>query len=386
MKAAVLAAGEGNRLWPLTRRRPKPMLPVANRPLLEYVIEAIADAGIDEIVLVVGYQRDRIQTYFEDGDAWGVDIEYVTQETQLGTGHAVAQLEGHMTEEFLVLNGDRLLEPSLITQVMAAATDDVAATVGITPVEEPQRYGVVSTDGDTLLDIDEKPAGEVASDIINAGVYHLSPRIFEILDLMAATPDGELSLPRAITELATEDTVRAARYRGTWLDVSQLWDLLAINDAVLAREDSPIEGTHHDSAVVGERVCSRPDTRVGRNATVMRGTALGSNVSVGAGAVVTNTIVFDDVTIQPGAVVRDCIIGENATIGANATVGGGRSSLVVDGTVYDDVALGAVIGDRTRVGSGAVIEPGTVIGDGTTVADGVVLAGRIDANSTIVRG
>ena len=107
MKAVILAAGEGRRLDPLTNRRPKPMVPVRNQPLLEYVIEAVSAAGIDEIVLVVGYKRDRIQQHFGDGDDWGVTIEYVVQEKQLGTGHAVLQAEAVIDGDFLVLNGDR---------------------------------------------------------------------------------------------------------------------------------------------------------------------------------------------------------------------------------------------------------------------------------------
>jgi len=386
MKAAILAAGEGRRLWPLTQHRPKPMLPVGNRPLLEYVIEAVAAAGIEEIILVVGYQRSRIQTHFGDGDQWDVDIEYVVQERQLGTGHAVAQLQPHVDdhEEFIVLNGDRLIEQTLVEAVRDAPTD-AAATVGVTRVEDPQRYGVVTTDGDRLLNIEEKPT-QTSSQIINAGVYRLSPTIFEQIEQANRTADGESALTTAISDLAADQPVGVVRYSDTWTDVTQLWDVLSVNDDVLARRECPTTGVQHDTAVVTDRVCTATDSTVGPNATVNRGTSLGTNVSVGAGAVVSNSVVLPDATIEPGAVVADCIVGQNVTIGPNTTVTGGTATVTIEGTQYEDITLGAAIGDNTRIGGGVVIEPGTIIGDSSTVGDGAVIQGQIDSETTVVRG
>jgi len=384
MKAAILAAGEGRRLWPLTHHRPKPMLPVGNRPLLEYVIEAVAAASIDEIILVVGYQRNRIQTHFGDGDQWDVDIEYVVQERQLGTGHAVAQLQPHVDEEFLVLNGDRLIEQTLVEEVRDAPAN-TAATVGVTRVEEPQRYGVVTTDGDRLLNIEEKPT-QTSSQIINAGVYRLSPDIFEQIEQADRTADGESALTTAITDLAVDQPVGVVRYSDTWSDVSQLWDILTVNDDVLARRECPAAGDQHETAVVTDRVCCANDSTVGPNATVNRGTALGSNVSVGTGAIVSNSVVLPDATIEPGAVIADCIVGQNVTVGPNTTITGGTTAVTVEGIEYSNTTLGAAIGDNTQIGGGVVIEPGTIIGDGSTVDDGAVISGLIDAGSTVVRG
>ncbi|MFQ3295471.1 MAG: NDP-sugar pyrophosphorylase family protein, partial [Natrialbaceae archaeon] len=136
MKAVILAAGEGNRLEPLTANRPKPMIPVANKPVLEYVVEAVADAGIQEIVLVVGYERSRIQSHFGDGDDWDVAIEYAVQEKQLGTGHAALQARPHVDEPFLVLNGDRIIDPTAIERVTTACEgSDVEAIATVTSVD-----------------------------------------------------------------------------------------------------------------------------------------------------------------------------------------------------------------------------------------------------------
>ncbi|MCY4732542.1 NTP transferase domain-containing protein [Natronomonas gomsonensis] len=384
MKVAILAAGEGNRLRPLTNRRPKPMLPVANRPILEYVIEAVAEAGIEEIVLIVGYEHDRIQTHFGDGDAWGVDIEYVRQTPQLGTGHAVQQVKAAMDGEFLVCNGDRIIDSKLIERAVADST--AAPAVAVTRVSTPGRYGVVDIDGDHIVGIDEKPEAEPTSEIINAGVYRFSPDVFDAIERTDPAPSGELTLPGTIETLAGETAVTPIRYRGLWMDVSQLWDLLSANDVVLDRHDCPSGGDVDPTAAVAERVCTNRDSAVGPNATLRGGTTLGANVTVEANAVVANSVVMQDATIGAGAVLTDCIVGENATIGANTTVAGGHARVIVEGTVYDDVRLGGVVGDNAEVGGNVTIEAGSVVGDNVEVADSAVIDGRIDPNTVIERG
>jgi glucose-1-phosphate thymidylyltransferase len=384
MKVAILAAGEGNRLRPLTNRRPKPMVPVANRPILEYVVEAVADAGIEEIVLIVGYERDRIQTHFGDGDEWGVDIEYVRQTPQLGTGHAVQQVEAAMDGDFLVCNGDRIIESGLIER--AAAEPTAAPDVAVTRVSTPGRYGVVEIDGDRVVGIDEKPEGEPTSEIINAGVYRFSPDVFEAIKRTDPAPSGETTLPGTIDTLAAETTVTPIRYRGAWMDVSQLWDLLSANDVILDRYDCSSGGDIDPTAAVADRVCTNRDAAVGPNATLRGGTTLGANVTVEANAVVANSVVMQDATIGAGAVITDCIVGENATIGANTTVSGGHARVIVQGTVYDDVRLGGVVGDNAEVGGNVTIEAGSVVGDDVSVADSAVIDGRIDPNTVVERG
>jgi len=157
--AVILAAGEGRRLEPLTNRRPKPMVPVANRPLLEHVVEAVAAAGIDRIALVVGYRQERIRNHFGDGDDWGVTIEYVEQSTQLGTGHAVLQAESVVDGPFVVLNGDRIVDAAVVSQVRDLARDGDHPAMAVTTAEHPREYGVVTLDGDRVTGIDEKPEG-----------------------------------------------------------------------------------------------------------------------------------------------------------------------------------------------------------------------------------
>ena len=361
------------------------MVPVANRPLLEHVVEAVAAAGVDELVLVVGYNRDRIQTHFGDGDDFGVDIEYAIQNHQLGTGHAVAQATGAVDEEFLVLNGDRLIEPGIVDAVLEA-DPDAAATVAVTRVDDPSRYGVVTASGDELVDIDEKPVGEPESEVINAGVYRFDRRVFDAIEVTDPNPAGEIELTTALLKLAEDARVSVAPYRGRWRDVSQLWDLLTVNDEVVGTDGGIESDRIHPSAVVDDRCAVAPDSRIGPNAVVGGGSAVGRNVTIGANAVVSNAVVFPDASVDDGAVVRDCVVAANATVGPNATVEGGAATVVVEGVVYEDVVLGAVLGDNARLGGGATLDPGTVVGDDALIGSGARVSGWIDPGTAVRRG
>jgi len=382
VSAVVLAAGEGRRLDPLTNRRPKPMVPVANRPLLEYVIEAIAAAGIERIVLVVGYRQERIRNHFGDGDDWGVEIEYVVQEKQLGTGHAVLQAEDAVDGDFLVLNGDRIVDASLIEDVRDELGDGDGPVISVTRSRRSSAYGVVELEGNTLERIIEKPITPVASELINAGVYGFDEGIFERVR-ETPTDAGELAITTTLNDLTDDRSVRVVRYQGTWLDVSFLWDILTVNAAVVG--DCGREGVP-ETAAVADDVAIGDDVQIGANATIRGSTSIGANATIEPNAVLSNAVVLPDAVVESGAVVRDAVVAENARVGANATIVGGAATLVVDGEVYEDVDFGGVVGDNATLGGGVTVEPGTVVGDGTTVAHGVSLGGRIESDAIVRRG
>jgi len=389
MKAVILAAGEGKRLEPLTNRRPKPMLPVGNRPVLEHVVEAVADAGVEDVVLVVGYKRDRIQTYFGDGDDWGVNIEYAVQSKQLGTGHALLQAADHLNDTFVVLNGDRVISPALVSEVMERTETGDTPVVSVTRVENARNYGVVELDGQRVTAIHEKPdAHRSQSDLINAGVYGFDSSVLAAIRDTETEPSGELALTATLDEVAREDGLAAVRYGDYWLDISYLWDLLSVNEVVVSRltDGAGFEPSTSDGAVLADSVAVDEDVRVGENATIHPRVSLGENVTVGPNAVVSNAVVLPDATIEAGAVVRDCIVGENARVGPNSTVVGGNARVVVEDEVHRDVRLGGVVGDNSVLGGGVVVDPGTVVGDHVTVESGVTLDGRVPPNAEVRRG
>jgi glucose-1-phosphate thymidylyltransferase len=385
VKAVVLAAGEGRRLEPLTNRRPKPMLSIAGQPLLEYVLEAIVDAGIDEVVFVVGYARDRIRTYFGDGDDWGVDLEYVVQEKQLGTAHAIAQAAGAVDDGFVVLNGDRIIEPSAITSVCDRLERDGGPVLTVTRSTDSGAYGVVELDGDRVVDITEKPR-EATSELINAGVYGFERSIFDSIEATPADDAGERQVTDTLGRFAADGGIAAVRYGGLWEDVSHLWDVTRVTGHVLDRDGGTVEGAAAASAHLADPVHVGAGTSVDANATVKRGCSIGENVVVGANAVLSNAVVLSDAVVADGAVVRDAVIAENAHVGANATVVGGEGDVVVDGDVYEAVRLGAVVGDNASIGGGTTVAAGTVVGDDATVEAGSVVSGRVPSGAAVRRG
>ena len=387
--AGILAAGEGRRLEPLTNRRPKPMVPVANRPLLEHVVEAVADTGIERIVLVVGYKQERIRNHFGDGDDWDITIEYVEQSTQLGTGHAILQAEPVVDGPFVVLNGDRIVESDAVGAVRERLDEGDAPLVTVTAVESPREYGVVNLDGDRVTAIDEKPEGPVDTNRINAGVYGFTPAVFDAI--RATNTAGELAITATLNDLAERGDVTGIGYDGRWLDVSNLWDVLSVNAALIhdtdhARTSTATEPRVGDTVTVADDVVLAGNVRVGPNATLGGATAIGSNVTIAANAVVENSVVFPDAVIGPGAVVRDAVVAGNARIGPNATITGGLSTVVVGDSVHREVTLGGVVGDNTTVGGGATLTDGAVVGDDVRAEAGVVIDGRIESDAVVRRG
>jgi len=385
MKAVVLAAGEGRRLEPLTNRRPKPMLPIAGKPLIEYVLDAIVEAGIDEVVFVVGYARDRIQTYFGDGDDWAVEIEYVVQEKQLGTAHAIAQAETVVDERFVVLNGDRIIESACITNVCDQLRTDGGPVMAVTRSTDPGSYGVVELDDRRVVDIAEKPR-DATSDVINAGVYGFDERIFDAIRGTEPDESGERQITATLRAFLQDGGVHAARYNGLWVDVSHLWDVTRVTRRVLDTNGGRCGGVLETGAEVAADAFVSADTRIGSNATVRPGCSLGENVTVGANAVLSNAVVLADAVIADGAVVRDAVVAENAHVGANTTIAGGETDVVVDGEVYEDVRLGAVVGDNATVGGGTVLQPGTILGDDASVEAGSTVSGTVPSDTEVRRG
>ncbi|MDL0121137.1 bifunctional sugar-1-phosphate nucleotidylyltransferase/acetyltransferase [Halobacterium salinarum] len=395
MQAVVLAAGKGERLWPLTENRPKPMVPVANQPILEHIVDALVSAGVTRVVLVVGSNRERVQRHFEDGSRWGIEISYVVQDRQLGTGHALAQAESVVGESFVALNGDRVIDASLVEDVWECHRESGDPAMGVTQVETPSAYGVVDLDGGAVAGIDEQPVPElVASEYINAGVYAFDPSVFAAI--RRTDSYGELALTDALDEQLADHELRAVRYDGRWLDVSEPWDLVAANSALITdrRFDPPVErrkprgsvpGDDQQAPVGGGTVCGE-GVIVHPQAVVRNGVALGDNVTVGANAVIEQSILLPDSTVNPGAVVNDSIVGANATIGANTTVEGGQTDVVLGDTVHQGVRFGALVGDNAEVGSGVTVAPGSIVGNSAVVDSATVVTGRVDDQAHVTRG
>ena len=389
----VLAAGEGTRLRPLTRNRPKPMLPAANRPILEHVLDALVDAGIERIVLIVGHRRERVQEHF--GPSYrDVPLTYVVQSKQLGSGHALLQARDAVEGPVLAVNGDRVIDAGMVRDVCEGLSDELAATLGVIQRPDASQYGaVVVQDGD-LSAIIEKPDSDEYR-LINAGIYAFGSDVF---DALADTPrqDGELKLPDTIAELVERGRVAAIRTEGLWVDATFPWDLLTVAREVLARgrvaeperepqvwvsEDARV----HESAVLRGPVVVGDDCEIGPGAVVGPDVGLGRNVTVGANATVERSVLDSDTRVQAGSTLVETVTGQDVHLGAGTVVPGGPADVRVDTRIYEEQHLGAVFADRVRAEGDVSAVPGTLVGPGAYIHTGARISGQIPSETEVMR-
>lgn len=311
--AIVLAAGEGIRLRPLTRNRPKPMLPVATKPILTHVFDQLVDAGIDEIVVVVGYQRERVQSHF--GPSYrNVPLTYVTQESQLGTGHALLAAESAVDGTCLAINGDQIVDSRIVRDVVDAHESDAAATIALLQRSTVGPYGGVRTDDGNVTGIVENPRDD-HDYFLNAGVYALEPAAFDAVRATEPTA-GEHSLVDGLSTLIEQgETVSGVVSDGFWLDATYPWDLLEVSfelfDAGVVDGERPTNGieeaTVHESAVVRQPVVVGQDCVVEPGAVVGPYACLGENSTVESNAVVERSVIDTDTRLGANATAIDCV-------------------------------------------------------------------------------
>ncbi|MEF8812244.1 MAG: sugar phosphate nucleotidyltransferase [Halovenus sp.] len=392
--AVVLAAGEGTRLRPLTRNRPKPMLPAADRPILEHVLDALVEADIERLVLVVGYRRERVQEHF--GPAYrGTPIEYVGQAKQLGSGHALLQARGVVDGPLVVVNGDQLVESEAVSSVVEAFERETApAAMGVIEREDAGNYGAVRLRDRDVAEIVEKP-GTDGFRLINAGVYAFEAAIFGAIEETPRT-GGELALTDTLARLVDSRRVRGVRVSGLWIDATYPWDLLEVATEVLARgrvrvsehrggiwvgEDARI----HESATLQPPVVVGPGCEVGAGTVVGPDVALGGNVTVGSNVTLERAVVETDSRVGHGATLLDAVLSQRVRLGADVTIPGGPGDVRVDRAVFENQRLGAVLADGVGVGGAATFEAGTLVGPGATVGAGTHVRGEVPADTEVRR-
>lgn len=386
--AVVLAAGEGRRLRPLTRYQPKPMLPLANRPVVEYVLGALAEVGVERVVLVVGHQRTRVQDRLSH-EHRGMKLSYVEQRSQLGSGHALEQAAEAVAEEFVVVNGDNVIDATMVHDVVETYRRSApVATVAVAHSDTPRDYGVVLTENSNVTAIHDCSTAEERS-CVNAGVYVFDHSIFDALAATTAC-DGELRLPDAIRHVS--GPVAATSPNGVWFDPSYPWDalratfrLLATSPTILPGDESIDDSAHvHDTAVVEEPTLVGPGCEIGAGAVVRAGTCLRENVRIGANATVERSILDTDVTVGANALLRDTILGPGVRIGSGTVSPGRSATVVVNGRRFLDRRLGGVIADRATVGANVTIVPGTRIAPEATVEHGATVRDQVPKGAQVI--
>ena len=352
-----MAGGEGTRLRPLTTSQPKPMLPMANQPMVAHVISLLKSHGFDEIIITVAFLANTIRTYFGDGSEFGVRIGYATEETPLGTAGSVRNARDELDERFLVISGDVLTDIDLGELVRFHDEAGAAVTLALKPMENPLEFGIVITDPKGRIErIVEKPTwGQVFSDRINTGVYVLDPVVLDYIaldrpvDFSAEVFPALLEAGHALYGFTTE------RY---WEDVGTLEAYLRVHEDILdakvavAIDAFPLrdgvwvgEGAEIDpSATIEAPVLIGDNCRIGPGARLGAYSVLGANVNVGEWAVLERSVVHDNCYIGAGAAARSAIVGRSCELRRGVNIG-----------------EGAVLGDHCRIGHHAVITAGVKV-------------------------
>jgi mannose-1-phosphate guanylyltransferase len=320
MRAVVLVGGLGTRLRPLTRGRPKQMLPIVHRPMIEHVVGHLVEHGVDDVVLSLGYQPDGFRDAYPDGRCAGASLHYAIEPEPLDTAGAIcfAARDASIGERFLVVNGDVLTDLDVTALVAFHEARGAEGTISLHRVDDPSRYGVVPTDADgrVLAFVEKPPRGEAPSDLINAGTYVLEP---SVIDRIQA--GRRVSVERETFPAMVADRSLFARPDGCyWIDTGTPCEYIQAQlDLVDGVRGAPVDGVH-------------PDARVADGAAVER-SVVGAGAIVGTGARVENAVLLPGARVCPGAVIDGSVVGEGAVVAEGARVV--RGSVVGDGEVVE---------------------------------------------------
>jgi len=336
MKGVVLAGGTGSRLWPLTHTGPKQLLPLANRPVLEYAIEDLSAAGIDEIGIILGnVGREQIRETLGDGSAFGVDLTYIVQGDPLGLADAVGCARDFVgSDPFVVFLGDNVFGDGVGGLIDSFDPEREAARVALREVDEPSRYGIADRDSDgRVTELVEKPE-EPPTSLALVGVYAFTPSIFDQIDRLDPSWRGEYEITDAIGGLIADDReVRASVIGGWWADVGTPEDVVTANRHILEdlshsiADEATVEGTVTGPVTLADDVLVEAGATVEGPAHIATGTTVGPGTHVGPATsvgpdcelenvTVRSSTVLADATIRCDRTIRDSLIGADATIGA----------------------------------------------------------------------
>ncbi|MFO8079408.1 MAG: glucose-1-phosphate thymidylyltransferase [Armatimonadota bacterium] len=333
MKAVLLCAGQGTRLRPLTYCRPKHLLPVAGRPVLDRVLGSLQEAGVDETMFVVSPGETALQEFVGSGARWEMSAEFCVQPEPLGLAHALSCARGQIgdDERFLMYLGDDLLGEGVARFAEDFVASDAAASLIVKRVDDPRSFGVVVVEDGVVTRMVEKPQNP-PSDLAIVGVYGFGPEIWEAVDAIEPSARGELEITDAIDHLvAADQRVECHVTDGFWADAGSPEALLDANCFFLQHCEHRIEGNVDGASVIEERP-----------------------VTIAHGASVSDSRIIGPALIGPGAVVEGCAVGPNVSIGADCRL----TNVNIDDSIIDSETVisnvggplrQSVIGQRVRI-------------------------------------
>ena len=401
MKCVILAAGEGKRMHPLTFTRPKVMIPIANKPILEWNLINAINAGIKEFIFVVSYKSEMVRSYFDNGKKWKINIEYVNQGEAQGTAHAIGTVE-KFVDDFIVLCGDTIFGEQDIKNVLSESN-----SMGLFKIEKASEYGIVDTKGNKVVKIYEKMQ-EPFSNIINAGIYHFNKKIFEFIKKTKKSSRGEYEITDSINMMLEKTNVKGVNLK-EWRDVVYPWNLLDANEEILKKIQNKIDGIVEKNTSINGKVIIGKETKImsgsyiegpavignnckiGPNCYIRPYTTIGNNCHIGNASEVKNSIILDNTNIPHQNYIGDSIIAENCNFGAGSKVANLRFdkkniSVVLNGNKINTCRrkLGTIVGDNVQIGINSMLNVGSIVGNDCFIGLGSMVDGEIKSNSKIL--
>lgn len=389
-QAVILAAGEGQRLRPLTVLKPKVMIPIADKPILQYVVEALAANGVRHIIMVVGYRKEQVQDYFGSGEKLGVEIDYIVQKQQLGTAHALMHAKDAVADRFLVLPGDNIIKSDTITPLVEAKPSIIL----VKKQENVSKYGVVTARKGTVEEIVEKPQ-EATSNLVNTGIYSLDRGMFEFVE-------EEVELPMVLNSMIARGyEIAAQETDGIWLDAVYPWDILRLNDIALGAVSLSTAGTvekgvtmkgavsigkgtviRAGSYLVGPLIIGE-NAEIGPHACIFPATSIGDQVTISPFSQIRNSAIGNGVHIGPGSILEDSIVDRGSVLGGHFTAFSAGAVIEVEGE-YHNVHTGTVVGEHCAIEENVTARPGVILGNNSRVSALKLLSGKIPDGSLVV--
>jgi len=325
MKGIILHGGHGTRLRPLTHTGPKQLLPIANKPMSEYCIESIREAGITDIAIIIGgLGSNKVKEYYGNGKNFGVNLTYIEQDYPKGIAHAIRLCKEFINnEKFLVFLGDNIIQKPITDFVENFNKSDYDATVLLCEVDNPSRFGIADVENEKIIKITEKPKTPT-SNLAVTGIYLLTPLIFEVIDNLKPSWRDELEITDALDNLLKQNNnIGYETITDYWKDTGTPEDILNANRQVLEHICGTADNIVDESSVIFDDMNLKRFCIIGKNCKIDESALIGPNVSIGdntiisSDVVIENSIIMSDCKIDGGLNIKDSIISANCHLRGN---------------------------------------------------------------------
>jgi len=375
------------------------MLPIANKPILEYLLIEAREAGVTDFIFVVGYHDEQVRSYFGDGTRWSVDIRYSYQPKQSGTADALRMVKGMIDGNFLMMNGDIILKSDDIKGLIERNNN----AISVIEVKDPKGLGVIEVKRGNVVKIHEK-VEKPPTNLANAGLYLFTPLVFEAISRTPKSPRGEYEITDSLQIIVDQGQTVSGHEISYWLDLSYPWHLLTAGESILPNIKTENRGKIESNAVINGPVSIGAgtivrsgsyivgpvvigeDCEIGPNCYIRPYTSIGNSCHVGAAVEIKNSIIMNKTKVPHLNYVGDSVIGEDCNLGAGTKIANLRldgGSINVSGIDTGRRKLGAIIGDRVKTGINASINTGTMIGNDVFIGPGAVATGTISLESRV---